>query len=494
MKIISRGKGKSAVAAAAYRSGDKLTNEYDGMQFSYSDKKRIVYTEILLPDNAPREYLDRSTLWNAVEKIEKAANAQLARDIEVSLPVELSREQNIKLIREYVQRSFVDAGMCADVCVHDKNNGNPHAHIMLTMRPFNEDGTWGTKQKKEYILDENGAKIYDKSKRQYACRSVPTTDWNERTKAEEWRAAWADIVNGYLEKNGHTERVDHRSYERQGIEQIPTIHLGVAVIQMEARGIVTDRGNINREIEITNTQIKQLRARVNRVKVWLDENKANTPPTLYDTLNAILNNEDKSKIANLKLAAKTLNFILDNHISDLPALADKVSEIQRDCTDAYERKKKIERRVKTLDKHIEQSENFKKYRSVNAQYEKLYSEYKTLSKQPGLFTKGKTQKALDTANDYRYAHSAELGMYDAAAKYLKDVLQKRFDSAKLPPIRKWRDERETCRQELGGISTEYSVYKRDVESAEAIKRFAVKLMIPDEPQEHQKFKSRGIEI
>lgn len=140
IKVISRGKGKSAVAAAAYRAGEKITNEFDGMTHDYTHKGGVVHTEILLPDHAPAEYTDRAVLWNEVEKIEKAKNAQLAREIEIALPRELTREQGISLVREYVERHFVAAGMCADVCLHDTGGGNPHAHIMLTMRPFDEGG------------------------------------------------------------------------------------------------------------------------------------------------------------------------------------------------------------------------------------------------------------------------------------------------------------------------------------------------------------------
>ena len=161
IKVISRGKGKSAVAAAAYRAGEKITNEFDGMTHDYTHKGGIVHTEILLPNQAPAEYADRAVLWNEVEKVEKAKNAQLAREIEIALPRELTREQSISLVREYVKRHFVAAGMCADVCLHDTGGGNPHAHIMLTMRPFDERGEWGAKQKKEYILDRDGKKIYD---------------------------------------------------------------------------------------------------------------------------------------------------------------------------------------------------------------------------------------------------------------------------------------------------------------------------------------------
>ena len=140
IKIISRGKGKSAVAAAAYRSGEKLINDYDGVIHDYTRKSGISHTEILLPAHAPPEFADRSTLWNAVEKIEKAKNSQLAREIELAIPKELSEKEQLALVREYVKQNFVSAGMCADIAIHDKKDGNPHAHILLTMRPIEQDG------------------------------------------------------------------------------------------------------------------------------------------------------------------------------------------------------------------------------------------------------------------------------------------------------------------------------------------------------------------
>jgi ATP-dependent exoDNAse (exonuclease V) alpha subunit len=213
IKIISRGKGKSAVAAAAYRAGETITNEYDGIIHDYTRKGGVVHTEILLPEHALEEYADRSTLWNAVEQIEKNKNSQLAREVELALPVELSREQNVSLVSEYVKRHFVEAGMCTDVCIHDKGDGNPHAHIMLTLRPFEQDGSWGAKSRKEYLLDKNGERIRLKSG-EFKTRKVDMMDWNEQTKAEEWRAGWADAVNTVLEWQGLEERVDHRSFFR----------------------------------------------------------------------------------------------------------------------------------------------------------------------------------------------------------------------------------------------------------------------------------------
>jgi ATP-dependent exoDNAse (exonuclease V) alpha subunit len=505
MQVISRGSGKSAVAAASYRSGDALTNEHDGTSFDYSRKGGIIHSEILLPTNAPREFSDRSTLWNAVEKIEKASNSQLAREIEIALPVELSTEQNIALARRYVQSQFVNRGMIADVCWHapDKETPNPHAHIMLTMRPFNEDGSWGAKQRKEYILDADGNKIYAPKTRLYKCRSVPSTDWNEHSNAEVWRAAWADAVNAELEKFGHAERIDHRSYERQGVEQIPTVHLGVSVTQMERRGIATYRGDLNREIEFTNSQIKQLRARANRVKAWLDENKANTPPPLYDVFTALADaphgTTQYDKVKHAQLMAKTLMFVQENHIGDLIDLADKVDAIRRDCTDAYERKKKVERRVATLDKHAAQCKNFTANRSVMQTYDRLHVEAEAAEKSTvgslNPFAKGKAKKARKAAQDYYYDNTPQIEMYKSAEKYLKGVLQKRYDPKQImAQAKKWAAERETCKQELGGINTECAIYKREVESAEDIKRFAVKLLLPDEPQEHQHQHHKSHEI
>ena len=234
MQIITRGKGKSAVAAAAYRAGERITNERDGYTHDYTKKKGIIHTEIFLPTHAPADYKDRAVLWNAVEKIEANSNAQLAREIEFALPVELSMEQNISLAHEYVQKYFVTHGMVADVAIHDTDTGNPHCHVMLTLRPLNEDGTWGAKSRKEYILDKHGERIKLPSG-EWKSRKVYTVDWNEKTKAEDWRKGWADTVNATFERLGITERLDHRSYERQGNGLIPTIHLGVAAHQMEQK-------------------------------------------------------------------------------------------------------------------------------------------------------------------------------------------------------------------------------------------------------------------
>ena len=260
IKIVSRGKGKSAVAAAAYRSGEKITNEWDGIIHDYTRKRGIVHSEILLPPNAPPDFQDRGTLWNSVEQIEKACNSQLARELEVALPIELSREEQVRIVRAYCSSQFVSRGMCADFNIHDTGSGNPHAHILLTMRPMDERGKWLPKSKKEYVLDENGERIRLSSGR-YKTRKVDLVDWNSQENAEVWRKVWADLANEFLERNNRPERIDHRSYERQGIDQIPTVHIGVAASQMEKKGIATERGELNRSIKAANRLLATSRRR-----------------------------------------------------------------------------------------------------------------------------------------------------------------------------------------------------------------------------------------
>ncbi len=312
-----------------------------------------------MPLNAPSEFQDRSVLWNSVEKIEKAKNSQLAREIEVALPVELSSDEQIKLAREYCQSQFVSKGMCADICIHDKGDGNPHAHIMLTMRPLTEEKVWGAKSKKEYVLDENGERIRLKSG-EFKSIKIPAVDWNDQSNAEEWRKAWADEVNAFLLCRNIREKVDHRSYERQGIEQIPTVHLGVAANQMEKRGIKTDRGNINRKAEVTNKELRQLKARINKLKNWLESVPQNTAPALSDIIQNMLNNRNYSnpnqKFIDLKNAAKLVNFLQENNINSLEQLQEKVTEINNNFFTVKNELKPIERRLKAHDEHIQQSE------------------------------------------------------------------------------------------------------------------------------------------
>ena len=265
VKIISRSSGRSAIASAAYRAGEKLKDEEVEKFHDFSKKKGVVYSEIQLPENAPNEYKDRQTLWNKVQEVEKRADAQLAREVEVALPQELDRKKQIELAHDYIQQQFVNKGMIADWSIHDKGDGNPHAHIMLTTRSLKKDGTWESKQKSTYLLDENGEKVPQidpktgkqkigaRGRKMWKRTTVAYNDWNNRDNVELWRSEWAKQVNRYLEPS---KKIDNRSYKRQGVEKIPTIHEGYMAREIEKNGGNSDRVNINKKIRKFNSSIE----------------------------------------------------------------------------------------------------------------------------------------------------------------------------------------------------------------------------------------------
>lgn len=266
IKIGSRSNGRSAVASSAYRSGQSLTSNETGITHDYTKKSGVVWNAVMIPEWVPKEYEDRTTLWNAVEKVEKNKNAQLFREIEVALPRELSREEQINCLSEYVYNHFVLVGMCADVAIHDKGDGNPHAHIMLTTRGIDLNGKWEQKEKKVYKLDEQGErlpiidqktgkqKIGKNNRKMWERVTVQTNDWNNQDNAIIWRKAWADVCNQYLE---HDKKIDHRSYATQGKEILPTIHEGYIARKIEANGGISERCEINREIRGKNYLIQK---------------------------------------------------------------------------------------------------------------------------------------------------------------------------------------------------------------------------------------------
>lgn len=221
---ISAGKGRSAIASAAYRSGEKLFDDKEGRSYFYA---RSVMPEsfILTPKNAPKWANDRQKLWNEVEKKDRKANSRYAKEFNVALPVELTNEEQKALITKFVQETFVDKGMVADVAIHRDHEENPHAHVMLTNRPFNPDGSWGLKSKTQYVLDKNGKQLLTKNGNPKQ-RKIWLVDWDKPRKVEEWRHAWAEEVNSLFQAKGMPERISEKSYEEQGIEKTPTKHEG----------------------------------------------------------------------------------------------------------------------------------------------------------------------------------------------------------------------------------------------------------------------------
>ena len=270
--ITQRSKGQSAVAGAAYQSGEKLFSEYDQKTKNYTGKRGILYTEIMLPSHAPPEYANRETLWNSVEAAEKQWNAQLARRFVLALPKEVPPEQYPQMVRDYCEKQFVSKGMIADFAIHDPAppGHNVHCHVMLTLRAMDEHGKWLPKSRKVYDLDENGERIRLPSGN-WKSHKEDTVDWNDQKYAEVWRQGWADTVNRYLEAAERPERLDLRSYERQGLDVIPTVHMGPAVVQMERRGIQTNIGNLNRDIKAANQMLSAIRKTIRGLLDWVGE-------------------------------------------------------------------------------------------------------------------------------------------------------------------------------------------------------------------------------
>ena len=342
--IVQRSQRQSAVAAAAYQSGEKLFCEYDQQVKHYPEKRGIVHNEILLPANAPRSYADRNTLWNAAEAVEKQWNSQLARRWVLTIPREIPPDQYAVLVREFCEQQFVSKGMIADFAIHDPHppGHNPHAHVMLTMRAMDEHGKWLPKSRKVYDLDENGERIKLPSGR-WKSHKEDTVDWNDQKYCEIWRHEWEVIQNRYLEANDRPERVDLRSYARQGLDIIPTVHEGAAVRQMEKRGIQTNIGNLNREIRAANRLMKSIRQLIQNLKGWITE----------------LGEKRKELLAQKAAEEATL----------LPNLLMKYMEIRKEERNRYKKQKKKVARIHTHIAHQRKDFLHKESRKIANSYD-----------------------------------------------------------------------------------------------------------------------------
>lgn len=298
------------MAASAYLSCSKILNDYDGVQHDFTRKKGLVWEQVFLPEYAPAEWQDRAILWNAVEENEKTKDSRLAREFVVALPVELGKSEWQKLLTEFIREQFVADGMCADVAIHDTDGHNPHAHILLTVRPLNENGTWQYKTEKEYLCVRDGeeqgftaaefkaaqadgwekqyqykvgkkkvymspssaeAQRYERISKypkstKYGRQNPISERWNSEEQLFIWREKWAEVTNKYLVQYPWIEaRIDHRSHAERGLDEQPTIHEGVAAHALEQKGIVSDRCEINRQIKTDNALLRELKAAVRKL-------------------------------------------------------------------------------------------------------------------------------------------------------------------------------------------------------------------------------------
>ena len=385
-KVVSRGNGRSAVAASAYLSCTNILNDYDGVRHDYTRKKGLVWREVFLPEFAPQEWQDRGVLWNAVEENEKTKDSRLAREFVPALPVELSKEQWQRLLSDFINDQFVADGMCADVAIHDPDppGYNPHAHIMLTVRPLDENGKWQYKTEKEYLCmkdsEERGftaaefkaaqadgwekqyqykvgkkkmymtpsaaeAQGYERVNKypkstKYGRQNPISERWNSEEQLVEWRKAWADVTNRYLEQYGHDARIDHRSHAERGLDEQPTVHEGVIARALEQRGIISDRCELNRQIKADNALLRELKAAVKK----LMQAVKNTVPAIAEAMERLRSNMMIFKYQLLHIGGgnQVINKSLKIYREDMAqytAIADKISKKSKERKAALDEKK-----------------------------------------------------------------------------------------------------------------------------------------------------------
>lgn len=265
---VSRAKGSSSCASLAYIAASKVYEERTHQTYSYGRKERVMKVATLLPDGAPHAYADATQLFNAIEKYEQASNARTAKKIVVALPRELPLDESDEILTSFIKSKLCANGYCATYAIHrDKDGNNPHAHILVANRQINKKGEWSSKRKMEYALDEKGEriplidkktgkqKVDKRNRKQWKRISAEQNPLDKKQFLEQLRESWADECNKHLSQE---DRIDHRSNAARGIDDIPTIHEGYAARAMEARGDVSDRMEINRQIRAKNALIHRL--------------------------------------------------------------------------------------------------------------------------------------------------------------------------------------------------------------------------------------------
>jgi len=418
---IKRTAGHTAIAAAAYRAGEKLYDAYYGDTQDYSRKKGVVTTKIYAPDYVPERLRDRQTLWTEVEFNEHWKDAQLAYSMDIALQNELTMEENIELLERLVMEEMVPIGMIVDVAIHNPDKGkrgipNPHGHLSAPMRPFLKSGVWGIKQHMEYVLDENGDRIR-KPNGKYKTIAVSDTGWNDPALLEHWRERWAELVNQKFEEKGLSCRIDHRSNEARGITDAPQVHEGSAVRRMEAKGVRTDKGTWNRWVSKTNDMIRHILSAIREISDWMkevrDEIKRLEDPTVSDMVmryhthrdevaNTYTHGVQRAEKTNMKQMNIACNYLMENNITtpeELEALlAGKEESLAGKDKDIEDLKKK----AADYRDLITALENYEKYKPVFDQSQKIHF-------------KGKKEQ-------FKQEHRKELNQYHKAKRKLEPYL------------------------------------------------------------------------
>ena len=489
IRIVQRSKGSSAVAGAAYQAGEKLFSEYDQKSKDHRRKQpEVVYTEILLPANAPPEYADRATLWNSAEEVEKQWNAQLARRFVLALPREVPLEKCPQMLKEYCEEQFVSKGMCCDFAIHDPDppGHNPHCHIMLTMRAIDENGKWMPKSRKVYDIDENGERIRLPSGR-WKSHKEDTVDWNEQYHAEEWRHGWEIVQNRYLEMSGSPERVDMRSYERQGLDIVPTVHMGAAVCALERKGVETNIGNLNRDIQAANRMMNAVRRTIKNLRSWIAEileatkaafaeteaDKKNTSPTLTALLSDYLNlrkaersawsryGQQKGTVDDLKAVSKAVNYLKEQGLFTLEDLDTALQGVNEKSKSINAAMKKASARMKVITGIQNAVADCQTHKAVHDKYLKI------------------GWKARQAA--FAESHKDELDRYNKAFRYLK---KQGVDlNVNLQALQVEYDQLQATYTELAG---QLAAAKEELQPMKDIRYWVSKVLTPEQSEVEKK--------
>ena len=459
VKQVKRSAGQSAVACAAYRAGEDLYSEFYGEHSDYTHKGGVVCSEILLPSYAPPEFSDRQTLWNAVERVEHGKKAQLAYSFDIALQNEFSLEENIALARQFLMERFVSRGMICDFAVHmpDRGDGgipNPHFHVLCPIRPLDETGRWGKKQQRVYRLDEAGNRILD-NRGKPLFDAVPTTDWGKQETLEEWRSAWADLCNAKFAEKGLDVRIDHRSYERQGLEIMPTVHEGPTVRAMEKKGIRTEKGEYNRWVKGTNEMLLALRDTIAALLEWLKSIAEEIPRVQSPSLGTLVSEyyaqrgqnaySQKGRVSNTKAMAATVLYLQEHGISTVEDLETQLSELNSRVDGLLEQMKPMSARMEQIKDQLTWIDHYEHTKYVMDELKKIKF-------------KGAREK-------YRQEHQSEFTLYYAAVRHLQKAFKGgRYDRAALSA------EKRQLEKSYGSAYTRYKAIKDDLAQLRRIKK------------------------
>ena len=352
VRNVSRGKGQMVVASAAYISGQRIFDSYYNKIHDYTSKSGVIFTEILTPEYVPERLTDRETLWNEVEHVERNNKAQLAYSFDIALQNELTLEENIRLAKEFCQEQFVARGMIVDLAVHEgkaeneEEPDNPHFHVLVPIRPFTEEGIWGNKQRREYILDEDGNRVKD-AKGKDMFNAVSTTGWNDPELLKEWRRAWTEKVNGKIQGVPHGIQNRHRSYKEQGIDRDPDPSMRDMKSGQWRKGNQTVIGELNRAIRQFNQMFISLKESIQWMKTAYEEMKAELDrrqnPTLLESLQDYYDKKTQGRpplpnfyaemkqrgknLSNLQEFAKSISYLQTHQIETMDDLQERIEEL-----------------------------------------------------------------------------------------------------------------------------------------------------------------------